>query len=170
MQRLVKGRPQLAHECQRTAEIDDVALDRTTLCKSGNRLVHHCLEYARRDIALTGPLDEQRLDIRLCEYAAPGGYSIDFLGTGRFGVHLVGRNLEQGGHLVDECPGPSGTRTVHPYFHAMREEEYLGILTTEFDDHIGLGCKFSCSDSGSIDLLDKAGGCNGRPYPYPPNH
>ena len=37
----------------------------------------------------------------------------------------------------------------------MGEEQYLGILTTKFDNHISLGCEFSGSDTGSIDLLDK---------------
>ena len=71
VQRLVEGRPQSTHECQRAAEIDDVSLDCTTLCESGDGLVHHCLEYACRDIALACPLIEQWLDIRFCEYTTP---------------------------------------------------------------------------------------------------
>ena len=39
MQSLVKAGAQLAHKCQRAAEVDDLPLDRASLRQSRNRLV-----------------------------------------------------------------------------------------------------------------------------------
>ena len=158
LQALVECLAQLAHERKRSAEIDDLSPYGTSLCKPRDRLVHHRMEDACGDVALASPLVQQRLYIRLREHAAPGCDRVDFLCIGSLPVHLIGRNLQKGCHLVDECSGSACTGTVHPHLHPMREEEYLRILPTEFDDHIGIGYEPPGGDACGVDFLDEGKG------------
>ena len=69
-ERLVKAGAQLAHERQRAAEVDDVALDGTALRQTADGLVDDSHEDGARDVRTFGALIEQRLHVRLGEHAA----------------------------------------------------------------------------------------------------
>ena len=44
--------------------------------------------------------------------------------------------VQQGGHLVDEGPGTSGTGAVHPLLQSPTEEDDLGVLAAQLDDGV----------------------------------
>ena len=52
----VKAVPELAHKCERSAEVHYLSFDFTSLSKSGYRLTYNRVEYALRDIRLSRAL------------------------------------------------------------------------------------------------------------------
>ena len=76
MQGLVKFLPQSGDEGERSAEVDNFSADPAALCETCDRLVHDCLKYGGGDVLNLCPLVYERLDIRLCEYAAAACDSI----------------------------------------------------------------------------------------------
>ena len=52
-------------------------------------------------------------------------------------------------------PGAAGAGAVHPHFHRAGEEQDLGVLAAQLDDHIGVGYVLLHSSPGGVHLLDK---------------
>ena len=50
-------------------------------------------------------------------------------------VQLLGGDVQQGGHLVDEGTRTAGAGTVHALVHTALEENDLGVLPAQLDDH-----------------------------------
>ena len=115
MQRFVKARAQFAHERQRAAEIDDVALDGASLRQTRDRLVDDRHEDGTRHIRARRALIEQRLYVRFGEYAAAGRDGVGALGFLRFLVHLGRRNAQKRRHLVDERARAARAGAVHAH-------------------------------------------------------
>ena len=133
---LVEALAQHGAEGQRTAQIEDIALDGASLCQTGDGLVDHGLVDAGRDVLGLCALIDEGLHVALGENAAAG---CDGVCTGGlFGrlVHLIGTHLEQGRHLVDESARAAGAAAVHPDFGAVGQEQDLCILTAQLDDAV----------------------------------
>ena len=156
IKRTVKGRAQLGEKRQRTAEVNNVALDRSSLSKSRNSLIDYRSEYACADIRLECALIYQRLDIAFCKNAAAGCNSIQLFVLCRKLVELRRGDSEQSGHLVYECARSSCTRSVHAHLkRAAGEKQYLGILTAELDNNVGAGDVHVDRYLCRIDLLNE---------------
>ena len=78
-ERLLKALLEALEEEQRAAEEQHIALDLASLCQTGDGLVDDRLKNRGCDILLACTLVEQRLDIRLREYAAAGSDRVDRL-------------------------------------------------------------------------------------------
>ena len=135
-ERLVKAGAQLAHERQRAAEVDDVALDGTALRQTADGLVDDGHEDGAGDVRAPGSLIEQRLHVRLGEHAAAGGDGVGALGVFGLLVHLRGGDAQQRGHLVDERAGAARAGAVHAHLERSLEEEDLGVLAAQLDDDV----------------------------------
>ena len=77
LQRLLKALLQPLEEVQRAAEKQHIALDLAALCQTRDGLVDDGLEDGRGDVLLARALVEQRLNVRLGEYAAAGRDGVD---------------------------------------------------------------------------------------------
>ena len=133
---LVEALAQHGAEGQRTAQIEDIALDGASLCQTGDGLVDHGLVDAGRDVLGLCALIDEGLHVALGENAAAG---CDGVCTGGlFGrlVHLIGTHLEQCRHLVDESTRAAGAAAVHADFGAVGQEQDLCILTAQLDDAV----------------------------------
>ena len=144
-----------AEEEQRSAQEQHLALDSSALAESGDRLVYHRLKDAGSNVLLARTLIEQRLDISLGKNAAAGGNRIDSLVLQAQPVHLLGADIQQGCHLVDEGAGTSGTASVHPLLQASGEEDDFRILAAQLDDRIGVRLILHDCFVGGKDLLHK---------------
>ena len=71
------------------------------------------------------------------------------------GVQLVHRDIEKGGHLVDERPGATGAGAVHPLLQGVAEEDDLGVLAPQLDDRVRAGDEGADGGGGGVDLLDE---------------
>ena len=79
LQRLLKALLQTLEEEQRAAEKQHIALDLAALRQTGNGLVDDGLKDGGGYVLLARALVEQRLNIRLGEYAAAGRDGVDAL-------------------------------------------------------------------------------------------
>ena len=155
LQRRVKRVPQLREERQRAAQIQHLAADRASLRQAGDRLVCHGRKNAGAHVALARALVQKRLHVALGKHAAAGGDGIDFLILGSELVHLVEREIEQRCHLINERTGAAGTGAVHAHFQPAGEEEDLGVLAAQLNDHVRVGDELHGGDSGGVNLLHK---------------
>ena len=155
VQSFVKALAQHGAEGQRTAQIQDVALDGASLRQTGDGLVDHGLVDAGGDVLGAGTLIDQRLHIALGKHTAAGRDSVGALRVlGRL-VHLVGAHLEQGGHLVDEGTRAAGAAAVHAHFGAVGQEQDLGILAAQLDHAVCFRYKALDRHAGGEHLLHK---------------
>ena len=154
-QNAVKGRPQLGEEGQRPAQVHHLALNLPALGQARDGLIHHGGEDALGDVVFLGALVQKRLDVGLGEHPAPGGNAVRALALPGNGVQLLGGDGEQRGHLVDEGPGAAGAGAVHAHLHRAGQEQDLGVLAPQLDDHVGVGDVLFHSGAGGVDLLHK---------------
>ena len=150
---LVEALAQHGAEGQRTAQIEDIALNGASLCQTGDGLVDHGLVDAGRDVLGLCALIDEGLHVALGENAAAG---CDGVSTGGlFGrlVHLIGTHLEQRRHLVDESARAAGAAAVHPDFGAVGQEQDLCILTAQLDDAVCRRDKLFDRHTGGEHLL-----------------
>ena len=133
---LVEALAQHGAEGQRTAQIEDIALNGASLCQTGDGLVDHGLVDAGRDVLGLCALIDEGLHVALGENAAAGCNGV--CTGGLFGrlVHLIGTHLEQRRHLVDESARAAGAAAVHADFGAVGQEQDLCILTAQLDDAV----------------------------------
>ena len=153
VQRFVKALAQHAAEGERAAQIQDIALDGTALCKACNGLVDHSLINAGSNVLGAGTLIDQGLHVALGKHAAAGSDGVGALGLLGGLVHLVGAHLEQGGHLVDESTRAAGTAAVHAHLGAVGQKQDLGILAAQLNDAVGGGHKAFDRHAGGEHLL-----------------
>ena len=66
----VKAIAKLAHKCKRSAEVDNLTFNFTSLCKTCNSLAYNSIENTFGNVALSCALIEQRLNICFCKHAA----------------------------------------------------------------------------------------------------
>ena len=155
VQRFVKTRAQFAHEGERAAEVDDVALNRTTLRQPRDGLVDYGHEDRARHIRARRALIEQGLHVRLGEYAAAGSDGIGALGLFGFFVHLRWGHAQKRGHLVDERAGAARAGAVHAHLKRALQEQDFGVLAAQLDDDVRAGHEHIRRDLGGVDLLHK---------------
>ena len=136
VQRAVKALPQHTGEGQGTAEIKHIAADRPTLGQARNGLVDHRLVDAGGDILRAAALVDQGLYVTLGKHTAAGGDRIGFGRVLRGAIHLVRAHFQQRRHLIDERTRAAGTGAVHANLHPVGEEQDLGVLAAELDDHV----------------------------------
>ena len=141
VQRFVKALAQHAAEGERAAQIQDIALDGTALCKACNGLVDHGLINAGSNVLGAGTLIDQGLHVALGKHAAAGRNGVGALCVLCCLVHLVGTHFQQGGHLVDEGTGAAGTAAVHADLGAVGQEQDLCVLAAQLDHAVGGGHK-----------------------------
>ena len=151
----VKCGPQLGEEGERPAQVHHLALNLPALGQACNGLVHHGGEDAGGNVVLLGALVEQSLNVAFGEHPAPGGDAVGPLAFFCNGVELLGGDGEQSGHLVDEGPGASGAGAVHAHFHRAGQEQNLGVLAAQLDDHVRIGYVLFHSGAGGVHLLGK---------------
>ena len=91
--------------------------DGLSACQPADGLVYHRLEDRRGEVFLGSAVIDQRLDVRLSEYAAPGGNGIE--GMIIPGILIQARSicLKEGCHLIYERTGSAGADTVHTLFN-----------------------------------------------------
>ena len=154
-QRFIKALAQHGAERQRSAQIQNVALDGAALCQAGNGLVDHCLIDAGRDIFRPGTLVDEGLDVALGKHAAAGSDGISTLCLLGCFVHLIGAHFQQSCHLIDERTRAAGTAAVHPHLGAVGQEQDLRILAAQLDHAVRPGDKPLDSHTGGEDLLHK---------------
>ena len=151
-----KGFLQLGKEMERTSEKSDVAADRLSAGKAGDRLIDYRLENGRGKIFLGRALVDQRLDIRLGKYAAARRDGIKSFVILRVFVQTGSVRLQKRGHLVDKGTCSSGTDTVHTLFDiAALKIDDLGVLAAQLDRHVGLGRGFLESGGYCDNFLNK---------------
>ena len=153
MQRLHEPLAQTGQEVERTAQEHDGARQLPALGQAGDGLIDHGLEDGGSHVFLSSALVQNGLDVALGKDAAAGGDGVDLLVLERQLVQLVHRDVEQGGHLVDEGPGAAGAGAVHALFQGVAEEDDLGVLAAQLDDGIGLGDELTHGGGGGVDLL-----------------
>ena len=150
---LVEALAQHGAEGQRTAQIEDVALDGTSLCQTGDGLVDHGLVDAGRDVLGLCTLIDEGLHVALGENAAAGCNGVSTGGLFSRLVHLIGTHLEQRRHLVDESARAARAAAVHPDFGAVGQEQDLCILTAQLDDAVCRRDKLFDRHTGGEHLL-----------------
>ena len=123
-------------EEQRAAEEQHIALDLASLCQTGDGLVDDRLENRSRNVFLACALVEQRLDIRLREYAAAACDGVDAFRALREPVELGRGDVEQHGHLVDERAGTARARAVHALLQLTGQKDNLRVLAAQLDDNV----------------------------------
>ena len=155
VQRFVKALAQHAAEGERAAQIQDIALDGTALCKACNGLVDHSLINAGSNILGAGTLIDQGLHVALGKHAAAGRNGVGALCILCCLVHLVGTHFQQGGHLVDKGTGAAGTAAVHAHLGTVGQKQDLGILTAQLDHAVGGRHKALDRHAGGEHLLHK---------------
>ena len=155
VQRFVKAFAQHAAEGERAAQIQDIALDGTALCKACNGLVDHSLINAGSNVLGAGTLIDQGLHVALGKHTAAGRNGVGALCVLCCLVHLVGTHFQQGGHLVDEGTGAAGTAAVHAHLGTVGQKQDLGILTAQLDHAVGGRHKALDRYAGGEHLLHK---------------
>ncbi len=83
LKRTVKAVSKLAHKSKRSAEIDDLSLDFTSLSKSRDRLRYNSVKNA------FGYIIQKRLDIGFSKYSAARGYRISLFVLFSKLVHIL---------------------------------------------------------------------------------
>ena len=155
LQRLLKALLQTLEEEQRTAEEQHIALDLTALRQTGNGLVDDRLKDGRGNVLLARALVEQRLNIRLGEYAAAGRDGVDALRALREFIELGRCNIQQDRHLVDESAGAARAGAVHALLQLTGEEYDLRVLAAQLNNNIGLRNVHAYRLAGGEHLLYK---------------
>ena len=155
LQRLLKALLQALEEEQRAAEEQHIALDLAALRQTGNGLVDDRLEDGCGYVLLARALVEQRLNIRLGEYAAAGRDGVDALRALREFIELGRRNVQQDRHLVDERAGAARAGAVHALLQLTGEEYDLRVLAAQLNDNIGLRNVHAYRLAGGEHLLYK---------------
>ena len=102
MQRLHEPLAQTGQEVERAAQEHDGARQLPALGQAGDGLIDHGLEDGGSHVFLSSALVQNGLDVALGKDAAAGGDGVDLLVLERQLVQLVHRDVQQGGHLVDE--------------------------------------------------------------------
>ena len=147
---------QLIQEVKRTAKECNMSADGFTAGKTGDGLVHHCLENGSGKVFLGSTVIDQGLDICLGKYAAAGCDWVKCLVILRVFVQSGGVCLKQGCHLVDEGTGTACADSVHTLFNiAAFEVDDLGILAAKLDGYVSLGCNLLKGSGDCDNLLDK---------------
>lgn len=100
-------------------------------------------------------LVEQRLNIRLGEYAAAGRDGVDALRALCEFIELGRRNVQQDGHLVDKSAGAARAGAVHALLQLTGEEYDLRVLAAQLNDNIGLRNVHAYRLAGGEHLLYK---------------
>ncbi len=100
---------------------------------------------------------QQSLDVSFSENAASRGNGKElrrFLGHA---VQVRHVNIQQHGHLIDECAGTTGAVAVHPDVGTavVVEKNDLGVFTTDFDKGFDIGEKCPDVMCGCHDFLNK---------------
>ena len=152
---LVKTLAQGLAESQRSAQVDNVALDGPALGQACNGLVDHRLVDGRGDVTGLGALVDEGLDVAFGKDAAAAGDGVGAGGGLGGGVHLVGAHLQKGGHLVNERAGAAGAAAVHAHLGAACQEQNLGILAAQFNDTVGTRHQAVGRHTGGEHLLHK---------------
>ena len=143
---------------QRAAEEHDLALDPASLRQTADGLVDDRLIDRGGDIGFGGALVDQRLDIRLGEYAAARGDGVDLLMFQAQRVHFAVAEVQQGRHLVDESAGAARAGAVHTLIESAGKEDDLRVLAAQLDHRVGIRLQGTHALGGGIDLLHKAQG------------
>ena len=116
VQRLREASPQLREEIKRPAEEGDPSRDLPAAGEAADRLIDDSLEDRGRDILARSAVVQQRLHVRLGEYAAARGDGVDrLMPLGEF-IEPRGVRAEEGGHLVEKGPRAAGAGLVHALF------------------------------------------------------
>ena len=136
-ERLLEALLQALEEEQRTAEEQYIALDLTALGQTGNRLVDDRLEDRRGNVLFSCALVQQRLNIRLGEYAAAGSDGVDALRALCEFIEFGRGHVQQDGHLVDKRAGAARAGAVHALLQLTGEEYDLCVLAAQLNDNIG---------------------------------
>ena len=154
-ERLLEALLQPLEEEQRPAEEEHVALDLAALREARDRLSHDRLKDGGGHVLLARALVEEGLDVRLGEHAAARGDRVDALRVQRELVQLGGGHVQQDGHLVDEGARAARARAVHALLQLAGEEDDLGVLAAQLDDHVGLRHMHADRLAGREHLLHK---------------
>ena len=125
---------------ERAAEKGDVAANRFSAGQTGDGLVYNRLEDRSREILAGRTLVDERLYVRLREYAAARRNRINSFIALRVVVETRGIRLEEGCHLVDEGTRSARADTVHTLVYAAGEVDNLCVLAAELNRDIGLRC------------------------------
>ena len=89
---------------QRAAEEDDRAFQGASACKPSDRLPHHGVVGARRNVGFARSRVEQRAGVGLGEYGASRGDGVDRAGLEGQIAHVRGIDAEHERDGVDESP------------------------------------------------------------------
>ena len=138
-QRPLVGAAKLRQEVQGTAKEDHVPADRMPTSEPRDGLGRHRREHRSRQVGVGGALVQQGLQVGLGEHAAAGRDRVQVEIPGRELIQSARVRVQQGCHLVDEGTGTTGASAVHPLLDDRVQIGDLGVLTAEFDHHIGLG-------------------------------
>ena len=151
-----KGVFELGQKVQGAAQEGHMAPDGLAAGQTADGLVDDRLEDGGGQVLLGGALIDQGLNIGLGKDAAAGRDRVQ--GPVAAGILIEPRRvcLQEAGHLVDEGARAAGTDPVHALLDTAVFKIYdLGVLTAQFDRHIGLGRDPLQSRGDSHDLLDK---------------
>ena len=171
--------PLREHPHQRGVEGQGAALENDggrqlqPLGQTADGLLGDGVERGQGDVGPLRPLDQQGLDVRLGEHAAPTGDAVDGLPLGGQLLELVRRHVQQGGDLVDERAGAAGAAAVHPHVGGLElsgglvivEKDHLGVLSAQLHGGADLGVQGPDGGSIGYHLLDVAGPQSGGDGP-----
>ena len=160
-------------EGQGAALEDDGGRQLQSLGQAADGLLGDGVEGGQGDVGPLRPLDQQGLDVRLGEHAAPTGDAVDGLPLGGQLLELVRRHIQQGGDLVDERAGAAGAAAVHPHVGGLElsgglvivEEDHLGVLSAQLHGGADLGVQGPDGGGVGHHLLDVAGPQSGGDGP-----
>ena len=141
---------------KRTAKEDDLTSNRATTCQASNALSGDSLQDRSSQIFVAGSLVNEGLKVGLGKNTTARGDRMDGLGPGCEVIEAGSVGVQQGSHLVDEGTGATSTRTIHALFGDRLEVGDLGILTTEFEKHVGVGIPTLDGGRLSHDLLNES--------------
>ena len=143
MQGICKTFTESRQEMQRSAQKCHFSLDTTAACQTGNGLIHHRLKDTDRQILSCYTIVNERLDIRLCKYAAASCDRILCMCILCQQIQSGCIRLDQGCHLIDKRTGTTGTDTIHTLFHTAGQIHQLCIFSAQLNDHIRLRVQLS---------------------------
>ena len=153
IERFVKAGAKLTQKGQRPAEIGDFPLQRPSLRQPRDRLVDDRAENARADVVFRRALIDERLDVAFGKHAAARGDGVGL--PARLGeiIHLVGRDAQQRGHLVDERARTARAGAVHPHLRVLAQKQDFRVLAAQLDDDVAVGQVMSNRRARRIYLL-----------------
>ncbi len=134
-------------------------------------LPRHRLEDRKGDVGGVDPAAEEVLHVGFGEHPAAGGDRVGGRSPEGHFVEFADGPVEEGGHLVDEGPGPPRAVAVHPDVGppARVEQDQLGVLAADVDQAPELRVARAGQGGRGDDLLDEGDpGAFGQPHPGRP--